>query len=190
MAYKFNPFTGTFDDAGSGSNGTLLYRLNSDLAGASSSSAQATYGVGVSLSASTVYAFESYYVLQKTTGTTSHTIGTAFAGTATLNNLNYGAIWTREASVSTSSSMSGISAYHAFSTTTANLVLTTAITTSGNTFVASLSGTVSVNAAGTFIPQYKLSAAPGGAYSTLAGSYFRIWPIGVSGSNSSVGTWA
>jgi hypothetical protein len=53
-----------------------------------------------------------------------------------------------------------------------------------------LKGTVSVNAGGTFIPQYTLSAAPGGAYSTAIGSYIRIAPVSASGSNTSVGAWA
>ena len=51
-------------------------------------------------------------------------------------------------------------------------------------------GTVSINAGGTFIPQYTLSAAPGGAYSTVAGSYIRIAPLSASGANTNVGTWA
>jgi hypothetical protein len=51
-------------------------------------------------------------------------------------------------------------------------------------------GTVSVSGGGTFTPQYILSAAPGGAYSTVAGSYFLIYPISESGSNTSVGAWA
>jgi len=53
-----------------------------------------------------------------------------------------------------------------------------------------MKGTVSINAGGTFIPQYTLSAAPGGAYSTVAGSFIRIAPIGASGSAINVGTWA
>ena len=44
-------------------------------------------------------------------------------------------------------------------------------------------------AAGTFTPQYTLSAAPGGAYSTMANSYFLIYPIGSAGLIN-VGTWA
>ena len=51
-------------------------------------------------------------------------------------------------------------------------------------------GVLSVNTGGTLIPQYSLSAAPGGAYTTAAGSYMLIYPIGASGSNVSVGTWA
>ena len=53
-----------------------------------------------------------------------------------------------------------------------------------------LKGTVSINGGGTFTPQYTLSAAPGGAYSTVAGSYFLIYPIGAAGANISVGAWA
>ncbi len=59
-----------------------------------------------------------------------------------------------------------------------------------SSFALVVKGTVSINAGGTFTPQYTLSAAPGGAYSTLAGSYMKIKPIGVSGANTSVGTWA
>ena len=51
-------------------------------------------------------------------------------------------------------------------------------------------GTVSIATGGTFIPQYSLSAAPGGAYTTQLGSYFLIYPLGASGSNTSIGTWA
>ena len=52
------------------------------------------------------------------------------------------------------------------------------------------SGTVSVNAGGTFIPQYSLSAAPGGAYTTAAGSYMKISPLSASGSATNIGGWA
>ena len=70
----------------------------------------------------------------------------------------------------------------------------TQITTSNAanaTFAAGvIKGTVSINAGGTFIPQYTLSAAPGGAYSTAAGSYIRINPLSASGAATNVGTWA
>jgi hypothetical protein len=35
-----------------------------------------------------------------------------------------------------------------------------------------------------------LSAAPGGAYSTVAGGYMLIYPISASGANTNVGSWA
>ena len=51
-------------------------------------------------------------------------------------------------------------------------------------------GFVSINASGTFIPQYRLTVAPGGAYSTVAGSYFRLRKLGASGANIAIGPWA
>jgi hypothetical protein len=73
----------------------------------------------------------------------------------------------------------------------------TAMAITGSTFTvnpmvvhAKISGTVSINAGGTFIPQYQLSAAPGGAWTVASGAYFLIYPISASGSNTSVGTWA
>ena len=68
-------------------------------------------------------------------------------------------------------------------------IIPTTSTAAVNWFVF-IRGTVSVNAGGTFIPQYTLSAAPGGAYSTQPGSYFKISPLGASGSNTSIGTWS
>jgi len=168
----------------------MLYRLNSALAGSNVNTAQSIFGVGVTLAASTVYAFESYFILQKTAGTTSHTIASSFGGTATLNNIVYGSIWTRNNTANTSDAMTAFSAFHGFSTLASNFVLTSAIATANQTFLTKVHGTVSINAGGTFIPQYTLSAAPGAAYSTIAGSYFTIWPIGASGANTSVGPWA
>lgn len=168
----------------------MCYRLNANNAGANSTGAQSIFGAAVTLTGSTVYAIESYFILQKTAGSSSHTIGFSFGGGATLNNTAYGILWSREATTGTSNAMSSFNPLFAFSTTGANLVLTGSIATTGQTFTARVSGTVSINAGGTFIPQYTLSAAPGGAYSTLAGSYFNIWPIGTSGSNTAVGPWA
>ena len=51
-------------------------------------------------------------------------------------------------------------------------------------------GIISVNASGTLIPQYRLTAAPGGAYSVVAGSYFRLRKLGASGANIAIGPWA
>ena len=65
------------------------YRLDSALAGANATGAQSVFGVGVTLSSGTVYEFEMLISLGKTAGTTSHTTGLSFGGTATLNNIGY-----------------------------------------------------------------------------------------------------
>jgi hypothetical protein len=69
-------------------------------------------------------------------------------------------------------------------------VLTNAITTASTELRAHISGTVSINASGTIIPQYTLSAAPGGAYSTKAGSIVSFGKIGASGADTNIGSWA
>jgi hypothetical protein len=55
--------------------------------------------------------------------------------------------------------------------------------------IYTFNGIVSVNAGGTFIPQVTTSAS-GPIYTGQIGSYFMIYPIGTSGANINVGTWA
>jgi hypothetical protein len=164
------------------------YRLNADLVGANVTTAQSIFGVGVTLSASTVYEFEIVFALSKTVGATSHQVGFGFAGTATLNNIVYLANGLGSGTVS--SGISNGSMIGSFVTTATN-TNTNFGASNASTFIAPyIKGTVSINAGGTFIPQYTLSAAPGGAYSTVAGSYIRINPLSASGSATNVGTWA
>ena len=166
--------------------GSLFYRLNADLAGANVNTAQSVFGVGVTLAASTVYGFEALYLLSKTAGTTSHTVGTGFGGTATLNNILYELVGKFTTAVTTVTAPDIFNA----ATTANNTVQVLASSATGLHFEAMIRGTVSINASGTFIPQYTLSAAPGGAYSTVAGSYIKFTPIGAAGSASSQGTWS
>ena len=169
-----------------------FFRLNADLAGANVNTAQSVFGVGVTLSSSTVYAFEAEYVFTRTAGTTSHTFGLGFAGTATVNNLLYTSQnYLVNNALNISQNTSGISSTYCAINQTANTVsLSTSTTNATSTQIFKLKGTISVNAGGTFIPQYTLSAAPGGAYSTAIGSYFLVYPISTSGANTNVGTWA
>ena len=170
--------------------GMQYYRLNSALAGANSTAAQSFLGVGVTLSSSTVYAFDGYFPLSKTTGTTAHIFSLLFGGTATINNIGYSVLSASGNSTSfISNAGMGISITY--------MQVATAMAITGSTFTvnpmvvhAKISGTVSVNVGGTFIPQYQLSAAPGGAWTVASGAYFSIYPISTSGSNTSVGTWA
>jgi hypothetical protein len=167
--------------------GAQFFRLDAGLAGANVSTAQSVLGVGVTLSASTVYAFEAVTVFSKSAGTTSHTFGLGFGGTATLNNIAYQPVWTRSAVSLTDVNVNALTWYVS---TASNTTFASATTTAVQNYTFTIKGTVSINAGGTFIPQYTLSAAPGGAYTTQAGSYFLIYPIGASGANVNVGTWA
>lgn len=167
--------------------GAQFFRLDSGLAGANVNTAQNVFGVGVTLSASTVYQFEAVYALSKTAGTTSHTVGLGFGGTATVNNVAYDLLYHGDTAAFSSSTQS---VGGNFLQTLSNSTITGASTSATRFWVFTLRGSVSVNAGGTFIPQYTCSAAPGGAYTTAAGSYFTIYPIGASGANVNVGTWA
>lgn len=171
--------------------GMQYYRLNAALAGANSTAAQSILGVGVTLSSSTVYAFELVFCLTKSAGATSHTVSALFGGTATLNNIAYDSIITQS---STTGAVSGnpttSTAYHLYVQQASATVITASIATAAQAVYPVIRGTVSINAGGTFIPQYQLSAAPGGGYTSAIGSYFLIYPISASGSNTSVGDWA
>lgn len=168
--------------------GAQFFRLDSGLAGANVNTAQNVFGVGVTLSASTVYAFEAVYAGAKTAGTTSHTIGFGFGGTATLNNISYFALGNN--TLGGFPALTSSTAQLAYVNTAANTAFIGATSSASVCYFARISGTVSINAGGTFIPQYTLSAAPGGAYTTAAGSYFLIYPIGASGANTNIGGWA
>lgn len=164
----------------------LYYRLNSTLAGSNVSTAQSILGVGVSLTANTVYEFEGMFALSKTTGTTSHTISFGFGGTATINNI---AFQVNTAIAPSGLTTGGTASLYEFQTA-AGGVVDAAQSTAGMHFMAFVKGTVSINGAGTLIPQYTLSAAPGGAYSTIQSSYFKLATLGAAGANTSIGTWA
>jgi len=166
------------------------YRLNSGLLVASTASAVSIFGVGVTLSASTVYEFELNFTLAKTDGTTSHTIGNGFGGTATLNNIEWQVI---NSFTTTPMTIGTGAAYSIGYATTASNTTTSAATGVNTTiyYTAQIKGTVSINAGGTFIPQYTCSAAPGGSgYTTVAGSFIRINPLSASGAATNVGTWS
>jgi hypothetical protein len=167
--------------------GMQFYRLNTAVVGTTGTSAQNILGAGCTLSSSTVYDFQAVYAFSKTVSTASHTIGFGFGGTATVNNIAYMVIGNTKAN-----GFAGVSAPDGMSyvQTTANTTVNTANTAAGAQFIAVVTGTVSVNAGGTFIPQYTLSSATAGAYTTAIGSYFLIYPLGASGANTSVGTWA
>lgn len=169
----------------------ITYRLNSDYAGSNSNTAQSFMGASPTLQANITYRFQASFRLLKTAGASSHTVGILFGGSCTVNNMYAILGWNRQSSTNADLAMSAFSEQTAYITTfNTNLVLTNAIATSSQVIVFCITGTVSVNTSGTFDMQYKLSAAPGGAYSTKAGSFIEIWPIGTGDANISVGSWA
>jgi hypothetical protein len=167
---------------------TLYYRLNTANTGADGTSAQNALGVGVTLTSGTQYEFISVIALSKSVGATSHNISFGFGGTATINNIGY--MLHAKQSTTSFTDISAADTYTYFIQSASATVVTGAIASATEFLMVEIQGTVSVNVGGTFVPQYTLSAAPGGAYSTAIGSSIKLTPLGSSGSNVSIGTWA
>lgn len=167
--------------------GMQFFRLNADLAGANATGAQNVFGAGVTLQVSTVYAYELVYALTKSAGATSHTVAAGFGGTATLNNIQRNLT---VGGVTTAATTAATLQTHGYLSVATSTVVTAALAAAACNVWVTERGTLSVSGGGTLVPQYTLSAAPGGAYSTVAGSYMLIYPVGVAGANVVVGSWA
>lgn len=169
--------------------GMQFFRLNSALVGANVNTAQNIFNVGCTVSSNTVYKYEIRATLTKSSGTTSHALQFGFGGTATVNNI-YSDCRVTFTSTGVNAAISGSTTQGAVSTQAGFVTVTSSSATSTLLCSMYISGTVSINGSGTFIPQYQLTAAPGGAYTTLAGAYVIVYPLGAAGSNISIGTWA
>lgn len=168
----------------------MYYRLNADLLGVNSTADQAVYGVGITLQASTVYAFEGLWHVSKSSGSGSHIVRIGWGGTLSFNNFYVRGTGYRSGVAGTGEiSGSDNTFYMRNSFIHLNLMGSSSVTVNQSTY-ALFKGMISVNAGGTFIPQYSLTGAPGAAYSTIANSYISVWPIGAAGANTSVGPWA
>ena len=166
----------------------LLYRLNSTRVGSNATGAQSIFGVSANLETNTQYEIEGLYALSKTAGTTSHNFSIGFGGTATFNNVDYlSSFKYNTTSFLAAPTTDGL---HSFIQGTTTTQILSAIVSAGTYIAITIRGSLSVNEAGTLIPQYSLSAAPGGAYTVAIGSYFKLTKVGSAGSNISVGSWS
>lgn len=155
-----------------------------DAAGSNVNTAQQWFATGaITLAAATAYEFEGELVLTRAAGTTSHTTAVLFGGSATLTSIRYIADVTNP----TGNVLAAVN--RIYGTSASAVTLTAANTSATENIVLRVSGIVRVNAAGTFIPQFQYSAAPGGAPTILANSFFRLRPIG-DGAMTAVGAWA
>jgi hypothetical protein len=168
----------------------MYYRLNADLLGSNTSADQSVYGVGITLQASTVYAFEGLWHVTKSSGATGHAVRIGWGGTLSFNTFYVKGTGFRLGAAGTSDLSTNDNAFYMRNSFTHLALMTTNSASTSQSTYALFKGMISVNAGGTFIPQYSCTSAPGGAYSTIANSYISIWPIGAAGANTSVGPWA
>lgn len=161
--------------------------LNTAYTGTNSASAQQVFNVpangAVTLEANTTYFFEGLYYITRSAGTTSHTLSTLFALGGTLTSITYLAETTSTAGNILSSDS------RIYATAATATVVTAASTTANENITVHLRGVIRTNTAGTFTPQIQYSAAPGGAPTILANSFFRLTPVG-NGSVTTVGNWS
>jgi hypothetical protein len=62
------------------------------------------------------------------------------------------------------------------------------ITAQGSQYL--IKGHLAIGTGGTVNPFIQFSAAPGGTSTVNAGAWFKFTPVGTTGSNVSIGTWA
>jgi len=161
--------------------------LASNYTGADSASAQQVFNASaagaVTLAASTAYMMEGVYYITRAAGTTSHTLSTLFALGGTLTGIAY----TAETTSTTGNALGAVSRIYATGATAT--VVTAASTSATENITVTIRGIVRTNSAGTFTPQIQYSAAPGGAPTILANSFFKLTPMGNS-SVATVGNWS
>jgi len=167
-----------------------ILTLSANQTGADSATAQTWFpgggATGLTVSATTSYFFEGVLAATKTAGTTSNTLGVLFAGTATLTSIGYHLTIMRNDTTATFP-VSGL-ASTTFAEVATNTDITAASTSANHVFLVKVSGIVRINGAGTFIPQFKYSAAPGGAPTIRSNTWFRMWPAGTN-TVLNVGNW-
>ncbi len=163
--------------------------LSSNQTGSNVNTAQPWFpgggATGLTVAGGTTYFFEGLLAFSKTAGTTSRTIGMNFGGSASLTSIAYFVT----ASAADATSLSNAPDQSSWVEVATNTTVWSTASTSANQYVMiRIAGTVRINAGGTFIPNFQYSAAPGGAPTVRANSWFRMRPAG-SGSVLSVGNW-
>jgi hypothetical protein len=164
----------------------LSYRLlTSDATGADSSTAQSVFVTTEDFTAEAAISYEidAFYHITRSAGTTSHTTGVLFGGTATYTSIRYLAQVTNP----TGNALGAVQQIVGEAAT--ETVLTAANTSATENLMIKINGIIRVSGAGTVIPQFKYSAAPGGAPSIKANSYFKFRKLGTNVIESA-GSWA
>ncbi len=181
-----NP-AGVAGDINLSAQADLIHVLASAHAGANVNTAQDLFPLDITLDANSVYQYELVFSQVKSAGATAHRMRYLFDGTVGVTTIhrNFYMSW----DVGSSTAASSLS-WAGFYGTTAEREFTNDMTNAGISTWMQERGVIITSTAGTFIPQYRLTAAPGGAYSTRAGSYFRLRKVGAAGGDIAVGPWA
>jgi len=169
--------------------GMQYYVTNSEIVGVNSTATQDILGVGVTLSDNTFYAFEGNFNFFKTAGTASHTFRFQWGGTVTLDRIVTNMLV--QASAQGFVTINSVRAVRHYTLESVGpFAVMDAVTNSFYTVNFQIRGIVKVTNGGTLIPQYSLSASPGGAYRASANNNMSIWPLAPSNDNINIGSWS
>lgn len=135
----------------------------------------------ITLEANTTYIVEGRYHIT-TAGTTAHTLALLFGGTATFTDVDL----TYTVSDPATDILAAMESIHATDVTATVVSSSLASATFHNCLV---NGVIRTNAAGTFIPQYKWSAAPGAAGVVASSSHIKLTKVGTDTTGSN-GGWS
>lgn len=119
------------------------------------------------------YEFEGLLMVSKTAGTTSRTIGMNFGGSATFSAIAYEAVAVSVDSTIFSGVQNPVASY--VETASNQTVYGIASTSANQLFLIKVRGTMRLSGGGSIIPQFQYSAAPGGAPTVRANSFFKVW---------------
>ena len=130
------------------------------------------------------YEFTGLLETSRSAGTTSHTTSVQFGGSLTIGSMIY------RANCRTGDANS-LAADNTVDVTDANPIVVKAASTSATEQISIfVRGIVRVTVAGTLIPQFIYSAAPGGAPTIKKNSFFRLNKLDASATQTARGTWA
>lgn len=162
--------------------------LSTDKTGSNADTAQSVFADGASTfntPGSSAYEFEALYFITRSAGTTSHTTSVLFGGSAVISAILY----TIESTTTTGAPASTTNSQMRVGIAATATEAATTSTSGTENIVIRLKGTLSVTDPGTIIPQFKYSAAPGGAPTVKTGSFIKLTPLGANDIGS-YGPWA
>lgn len=137
----------------------------------------------LTLAANTTYRFRAMYWITRAAGTTAHTTGVLFGGTATFTSIAYMAT-----AINPTGTVLGTPQMIPASAAS-TLVVTASNSSATENLYILLEGIIRIANAGTIIPQFIYSVAPGGVPTIKANSFFEIWPVGID-TVKAVGNWS
>lgn len=164
--------------------------LSANAAGTNVNTAQPWFGDAtgqdvLTVAASTTYRFRGMLIITRAAGNTSHQTANLFGGTATFTSIHY----TLQATSTSGAPVGTTPANQLYAAAATATFFTNAVTFTDEHITLVIEGVMRINGAGTVIPQFQYSAAPGGAPTILLDTFFELWPIG-SNTVQTVGNWA